>query len=164
MNPFLRLALCAVLAWQAVAGAIALFGDAFASLSRGYGERLTATTDERIASTLGADHPLYRALRELPAGAMVLTRQVALEAATLADAPRLESINTLLNKLRHLLYPDPFVAKPTPDPIAIAEAQARAGQPVWLLVLPDDPEPAGRTGWTRQRREDRFQLWRLQKE
>jgi hypothetical protein len=160
VNPYLRLLLCAVLAWQAVVGAGELVFAALRGLSHGYGERLGASTEERIAMVLGSDGAVWHGLRELPPGAVVVPRVVARESATRTDVARLR----LITRLRHLLYPDRFVTGAVPDAIGFAEGLARPGNPAWLLVLPGDPEPVQRPGWQAMRHEEDFQLWRLQKD
>lgn len=160
LNPILRLVLCAVLAWQATLGALALLGGSWNGLQHGYGARLSATTGERIARTLGDDAPVYLALRELPHGAVVLS---GVDARAAASPENLERVR-LVKQLQHLLYPSPFLPDPRPAPVEAAEAMARPGFPIWLLVRSGDPDPAGRAGWTLMLREERFQLWRLQKD
>jgi hypothetical protein len=160
VNPYLRLVLCAVLAWQAVAGAGQLLFAAVRGLQQGYGERLCATTEQRVAMVLGDDRMVWQGMRELPEAAVVVPHVVAREQATPADVARLR----LITRLRHLLYPDRFLTGAMPDAIGFAEGLAKPGRPAWLLVLPDDPQPAARPGWQAMRREERFQLWRLQRD
>jgi hypothetical protein len=159
LNPILRLVLCAVLAWQAVAAAIALLRGTWNGMQHGHAHRLFATTAERIDLTLGPDSPVHAALRALPAGAWVLA---AIDPQKATSPENLSRVR-LLKQLQHLLYPSPILVNPMPDAIAFAETKAVPGQPVWLLVLAGDAEPAGRAGWTQTRREERFQLWRFQK-
>jgi hypothetical protein len=156
----LRLLIGGVLAWQAVAGSIALGHNIVAGASTSYRERLLATTDERLAAAFGDDFAIARALRECAAaGEWALSRVVPAE-STSPDGVRRGS---LLTRLRNALYPRPYLPPGTPDPVALAERGLRPGQSVLLLVLGGDAAPDGRPGWSCLRREAGVQVWRFQK-
>ncbi|HLQ38813.1 MAG TPA: hypothetical protein VK348_13470 [Planctomycetota bacterium] len=165
MHGALRFCFGAVLVWQAIAGAIAIGGRIAAGADGGYGARLFASTDERLARVFGSDVELMRALRECATdGQWVLSRFPPLDTLTVAARQQRE----LLNKMRHALYPRPFMALSArigmdPEPIATAEGQVPRGQRVLLIVLQGDPTPAGRAGWTWVRRAAAFELWQFQK-
>lgn len=174
MHLLLRVAVLALLGWQAVQWAIAEQGHLAATREIGWDLRLFASTDTRVQRVLGADAAIHASLRQLvPPGSTVMNRQVqgSLEELQrtaksqeelVATFERLSARNGLFIQLTTLLYPDPFFLSVN-DPIALVEAEVAAGRQPWLFVLEGDPEPTGRQGWQCVHREPRFQLWRLPK-
>jgi hypothetical protein len=159
-----RLLLGCLLAWQVLAGAWALAGNLRSNAARGYGQRLMLDTVARVRLLLGADFVIYELLREqVPADGWVLSRVAPLP-DRFDEASRRDFANLgTLNRLRHLLYPSPFLARSMPDPVAVAEQLAQPGSSYWMLVLPGDPVPAGRPGWSHVTTNSRCELWRFQK-
>ncbi|MBL8754452.1 MAG: hypothetical protein JNK15_14205 [Planctomycetes bacterium] len=175
MPRFVRIALAAVVVWQAAATAIELGRRVVAAGDAGVGWsfRLDATTTERVQRVLGDDAALLRELPErVPPGTVVLNRQFVVTPEMLArlqaggvsqaEFERLAARNGLFLQLTALLFPRPFL-RSVPDPIALAELEAKPGQDLWLFVLQGDPEPEGRPGWQCSHRAAKWTLWRLSK-
>jgi hypothetical protein len=162
MRPVLLFAASLVLAWQAVLAVVALGGAAVGRAGVSWHERLFASTDDRMRRVLGADAELAFALRTMPPGTLMLCQKVtgSLEGGQLPpNFAELAARNGLLEQLTHLLYPDPFLL-PTPTPIVDVENLTRRGVAAMLGVLPGDPEPTDRKGWTRTHA-SRFQAWQF---
>ena len=153
-------ALVAVLFWQAGAGAWHVLDAVWQRRMVGYGLRLTADTSQRMRAQLGEDIHIHDRIVEIvPPGAPILTLLPAAEDATMADQQRGETVN----RLRHLINTDRFMSLGMPDSVALAEATTSSGQDSWLLVLGGVGAPVGRSGWTLEADEPRFQLWRFRK-
>jgi hypothetical protein len=167
----IRLAVCAVVAWQAVVatanGVARLTGNSGVDWQL----RLTADTDARVRWALGDDAETMLALREIvPRYGVVglwqgpswdelsssLRTPEDLQNALDRYGPR----HGLFIQLSGLLFPDVGLLA-SRDAIHMVETEAGIE---WLLALPGDPEPAGRPDWTLVRDRDRFRIWRCRKD
>ncbi|MCB9879375.1 MAG: hypothetical protein H6835_17405 [Planctomycetes bacterium] len=131
---------------------------------------LGAPSDERIARVLGADMEILSFLRARLPGTCVLHQRVGGSLEELrqrypddrdfvAAFEGLSARNGLFLQLTALAYPQAFVIG-LPEPITVAEDNAKAGHERWLLVLPGDPLPQGRPGWVAVHSSARFSVWR----
>jgi len=172
MHLLVRIAFIGLVAWQATA-ATALHGERLAATSAAtdWGHALAATTTQRCERVLGTDAGLLTTLPPLcPPGLVVLhervggslddlRRRTTSEQELAAAFARLAARNGLWLQWTALLYPQPFLLGVT-DAITVAEHEARAGRPRWLLTLPGDPEPRDRTGWVVVQSSAQFTVWR----
>lgn len=160
MNLLARSLLWGILAWQAGAAALVLARQLRDNQGPAWAERLTADTATRVQRLLGQDAGLWRELRaRLPAGAVVLSRLPTLANADEAAFRR----SATLHNLRHLLYPDPFLARSVPDPVAQAEQLCPPGQAIWVIVLAGDPKPTATASWSFEHPLPGGELWRFRR-
>lgn len=174
MHPLVRLALVAVVSWQALAAGRGLVVRSGSAPGVDFPFALTATTDQRLRHALGDDAHLIEELRRVvPPGLVLLNQQVVAtldglrattrsEAELVAEFTRLSAQNGLFIQLTTLLFPSPFLLS-VPAPIELAEQEAAAGRERWLFVLQGNAEPRDRAGWSCVHRAPRFSLWRFPK-
>jgi hypothetical protein len=174
MHPLARFACAALLAWQAVAAALA-HGERAVAIAGGDCVALaTETTADRVGRVFGADMPIFLELPHLvPEGAVLLNRRIVSsleevrakvksEQELIETVQRLAARNGLFLQLAALLFPRP-VLHSVPDPIALAEVEAGPGDDRWLFVYQGDVEPTDRKGWSCTHRAATYSIWRFQK-
>jgi hypothetical protein len=146
--------------WQAIAGGAWVGRTVWEARAVGWDQRVSGTTDERLQRELGAEFAIVRSLRGAARpGEWVLCRFDVTSAVTdelLARAAR-------LTRLRHALFPTPFVADGLAEPMDLAEKAVPSGGSALLLVSAGEPAPDGRPGWTCVARAADHQVWRLQR-
>ncbi|MCB1981541.1 MAG: hypothetical protein KDF63_06180 [Rhodoferax sp.] len=176
MRTQLRIAVCAVLAWQAI-------GTVQSALARRplyddgvpFADYLTADTATRLRAVLGPDAEIVGQLRDATGpGQIVLNRVVQGSLEELQRNARderelaamfeqLAAKNGLFVQLTGFLYPDPFFLS-VPDPIVAVEDYDGPEARPWLFVLDGDPTPSARPGWTLAHHRPRFELWQFRKD
>jgi hypothetical protein len=116
---------------------------------------------------LGADAGVLLRLRELAPGTLLVCQQIEGRVEDVLKSPaELERVGALVGRrqqLTHLLYPDPFLVS-TANAIDVVEDLTRRGQVATLCVMPGDPAPIDRKGWTRATAVAEFETWQFRTE
>jgi hypothetical protein len=159
-----RFAVLALLCWQGCSAACAVWWLWQANVQVPWAQRC-ASSDARVRKALGTDAELLFAVRAaVPPGTLLLNQKVMGDVTKIEPARLLElaAKNGLIDQMTVLLYPDPWVFS-VPDPVATLEDLAMRARAAVLLVLPGDPAPTGRAGWTLDVAQERFSTWRFRK-
>lgn len=161
MKQVWRILVLVVLACQ---GMVAVWQGVAAVVSREagiYANGLTADTDWRKRTVLGAYAEVLDGVAQaIDAEGMILWRESDPMARSNVNLARAR----LAQRLRHLLYPQWLMSLGREYPVVEAELKVPPGSAVWLLVLDDDPVPAGRAGWTKELAGERYEIWQFQKD
>ena len=166
MLPYLRILVVLVLAWQGTIAGWTVLKPIVSANGRTWQQLFLATSDERLRLALGKDAETLFAIRAAAKpDSMWLVEKVTgrIEGIkSVAEFERLSARNGLHIQLTTLLYPDPFLL-PFENAITTLEDLVGQGRDTMLCVLPGDPAPTQRPGWSRVLQNKLFELWRFQK-